>query len=64
MRKVLLALLIAATPALAQPAPAPASPVPNTPKDWSVITMTMDVARPADITWERIGGNDYCAIIK
>jgi hypothetical protein len=68
MKKILLAALLAiATPALAQPAPAPAAPaaaVPNTPKDWSVIAMTMDIARPADVTWQRIGGNDYCAIIK
>jgi len=64
MKRILTtALLALATPALAQPA-APVSAVPDTPKDWSVITMTMDVARPAEMTWERIGGNDYCAIIK
>ena len=65
MKRILSAALLAliTAPAMAQPA-APVSAVPDTPKDWSVITMTMDVARPADVTWERIGGNDYCAIIK
>lgn len=65
MRKILLAVLLAATtPALAQPAPAPASPVSNAPKNWATIVMTSNVNHNADEAWKRIGGNDYCAFIK
>jgi hypothetical protein len=69
MRKFFLAvLLIAATPVLAQPAPAPAappaSPVSSAPKNWATIVMTANVSHNADEAWKRIGGNDYCAFIK
>jgi hypothetical protein len=69
MRKLFLAvLLIAATPVLAQPAPAPAappaSPVSSAPKNWATIVMTANVNHNADEAWKRIGGNDYCAFIK
>src|SRR5215472_1527925 len=32
--------------------------------NWVTIVITADVARNADITWDRIGGHDYCAIMK
>lgn len=43
--------------------PAAAADTNSTP-NWSVIVMTANVARPAAVTWDRIGGHDYCALIK
>jgi hypothetical protein len=34
------------------------------PADWTTLTMTADIAKPADVAWERIGGNDWCGIVK
>ena len=34
------------------------------PADWVTLTLTADIAKPADVAWERIGGNDWCAIAK
>jgi hypothetical protein len=34
------------------------------PADWTTITLTADIARPADVAWEKIGGKDWCAIAK
>jgi len=34
------------------------------PADWTTLTMTADLNKPADVAWERIGGNDWCAIAK
>lgn len=56
------ALLAIALPAMAQPA-APAAPVPDTPKNWNVITMTANLNHGADEGWKRIKGDDYCAFI-
>ena len=59
MKKILMTatfLAAAAMPATA----ADINPTPN----WATIVMTADVAKPADVTWQRIGGNDYCSIIK
>lgn len=55
MRKILIAALLAATPAFAQ-TPQPA--------DWTTLTFTADINKSADVAWERIGGNDLCAIAK
>jgi hypothetical protein len=68
MNKILIVAIFAtlATAAEAQPVPSgtsPASPVPNTPKNWTTIVMTADVTRNADETWRRIGGDDYCAFV-
>jgi hypothetical protein len=32
--------------------------------NWVTIVITADVERDADVTWDRIGGHDYCAIRK
>jgi len=53
-------LALAAGPGVVPAWAADTNPKPN----WSVIVMTADVARPAPVTWERIGGHDYCAIAK
>ena len=56
MKKLLIAAaLLAATPALAQ-TPQPA--------DWTTITLTANLNKGADTAWEKIGGNDWCAIAK
>jgi hypothetical protein len=34
------------------------------PADWTTLTMTADIAKPADVAWDRIGGNDWCGIAK
>jgi hypothetical protein len=34
------------------------------PADWTTLTLTANINKPADIAWERIGGNDWCAIAK
>ena len=34
------------------------------PADWTTLTMTADIAKPAGAAWERIGGNDWCGIAK
>ncbi len=73
MKKLLIAMLLAATPAMAQgPAAMPParpqlpiapSPVPDTPKNWATIVMTANVNHGADEAWKRIKGDDYCAFI-
>jgi hypothetical protein len=34
------------------------------PADWTTLTLTANLNKPADAAWERIGGNDWCAIAK
>jgi hypothetical protein len=34
------------------------------PADWTTLTMTADLGANADAAWEKIGGNDWCAIAK
>ena len=34
------------------------------PADWITLTFTANLNKPADAAWERIGGNDWCAIAK
>jgi hypothetical protein len=66
MKRILLAALVAAvSPALAQPAPAPAArgAVPDVPHNWATIVMTSNINRSADEAWRRIKGDDYCAFI-
>lgn len=57
MKKILtaLAMIASATAAQAQ-TPQPA--------DWVTLNFSADIARPADVAWERVGGNDWCAIAK
>jgi hypothetical protein len=49
------AALLAASPALAQTLQ---------PADWTTITLTADINKGADVAWQKIGGNDWCAIAK
>ena len=34
------------------------------PADWTTLTFTADLNTNADTAWEKIGGNDWCAIAK
>ena len=34
------------------------------PADWTILTFTADLNKPADIGWERVGGNDWCGIAR
>ena len=58
------ALTIAATAASLISTSVPAQAQTPQPADWTTITLTADIARPADVAWEKIGGNDWCAIAK
>ncbi|HEX4271060.1 MAG TPA: hypothetical protein VHZ32_06720 [Rhizomicrobium sp.] len=34
------------------------------PANWATLTMTAEIGKPANVAWERIGGNDWCGIAK
>ena len=34
------------------------------PADWTILTFSADLNKPADVAWQRIGGNDWCGIAK
>jgi hypothetical protein len=34
------------------------------PADWTVLTFTANLNKPADIGWDRVGGNDWCGIAR
>ena len=34
------------------------------PADWTTLTFSADLNKPADVAWQRIGGNDWCGIAK
>jgi hypothetical protein len=34
------------------------------PADWTTLTFTANLNKPADIAWHRVGGDDWCGIAK
>jgi len=42
----------------------PAAAQTPTPADWTILTLTADINKSADVAWQRIGGNDWCGIAK
>lgn len=48
-------LMLCATAAQAQTAQ---------PANWTILTFTADLNKPADIAWDRVGGNDWCGIAR
>jgi hypothetical protein len=34
------------------------------PADWTTLTFSANLNKPADVAWHRIGGDDWCAIAK
>jgi len=33
------------------------------PADWTILTLTANANKPAAVTWDRIGGHDWCGIV-
>jgi hypothetical protein len=58
MRKILIVSALLALSAVSAQAQTPQ------PADWTTITLTADLNKGADMAWEKIGGNDWCAIAK
>ena len=54
-------ILIAAAAALFATAAQAQTPQPA---DWTTLTMTADLNKSQEVAWQRIGGNDLCAIAK
>ena len=57
MRKIMIASAMLALGGVAQ------AQTPQ-PADWVTLNFSIDIARPADVAWEKAGGNDWCAIGK
>ena len=34
------------------------------PADWTILHFSADSNKPADVTWDRIGGHDWCGILR
>lgn len=34
------------------------------PADWTILRLTADTNKPAAVTWDRIGGHDWCGILR
>jgi hypothetical protein len=34
------------------------------PADWVILTLTANTSKPAAVTWDRIGGHDWCGILR
>jgi hypothetical protein len=66
MSKMNITLVAAAMTILCGSAQAqtPVSPPAPAPAEWTTLVITADIAKPADVAWERIGGNDWCGIAK
>lgn len=58
MKKILVTAALVALVATSAQAQTPQ------PADWTILTLTANSNKPADITWNRIGGNDWCAILR
>src|SRR5690242_1122946 len=50
--------------ALAAALAASASAQTPQPADWTMLSFSADLNKSADVAWERVGGNDLCAIAK
>ena len=58
MKKIVLAAALLALGSVAAQAQTPQ------PADWTILRLTADTNKPADVTWERIGGHDWCGILR
>ena len=56
MKKTILAALALCITSAAAQTPQPA--------DWTTLTFSANLNKPADVAWQRIGGNDWCGIAK
>jgi len=57
-------LLAAAVAALTVGAQAQTTAPTQAPAKWTTLTLTADVAKPAYLVWDKIGGNQWCGIAK
>ena len=57
MKKIAIAAFLALASAAAQ------AQTPQ-PADWTILNFTADTNKPADVTWDRIGGHDWCGIAR
>jgi len=58
MKKILMTAALVALGAGAAQAQTPQ------PADWTILTLTADTNKPAAVTWDRIGGHDWCGILR
>jgi hypothetical protein len=58
MKKIVMAAALLALGSVAAQAQTPQ------PADWTVLRFTANSNKPADVTWERIGGHDWCGIAR
>src|ERR1700733_1462961 len=58
MKKILMTAALLALGSVAAEAQTPQ------PADWTILRLTADTNKPADITWDRIGGHDWCGILR
>jgi hypothetical protein len=58
MKKIVMAAALLAFGAGAAQAQTPQ------PADWTVLSLTADSNKPAAVTWDRIGGHDWCGILR
>lgn len=56
--------ILAITAALVAPGVISAQAQTPQPADWVILTLTANVNKPADLTWDRIGGHDWCGILR
>lgn len=58
MKKIMIASVLLALGSAAAQAQTPQ------PADWVTLNFSIDIARPAEVAWQKAGGNDWCAIGK
>jgi hypothetical protein len=58
MKKIVMAAALLALGSVSAQAQTPQ------PADWTVLTFTADTNKPASVTWDRIGGHDWCGIAR
>lgn len=56
--------ILAITAALVAPGLSSAQAQTPQPADWVILTLTANANKPADVTWDRIGGHDWCGILR
>src|SRR3569833_216836 len=57
-------LIAAAIAGLVTVAQAQTTAPTQAPAKWTTLTLTADVAKPAYLVWDKIGGNQWCGIAK
>ena len=58
MKKIVMAAALLALGSVSAQAQTPQ------PADWTILNFTADTNKPAEVTWDRIGGHDWCGIAR